>query len=245
MCRVFEEGIPRVSALALDADGGLYYSEELRNRRGRIVRRAADGFRHVALAGLSKPDGLLAYRGGIAISQEQGEFPLHWLHDGKITTLFTGRNVEGLSTNGHYLYAIEDDKQNGRILRYDPDSRKLAVLRSGLIEGEGIAVCPDGNIFYAEKGRNRIVRLRADGQSQVIRQDLNEPGFLFCDGEGLWITEDATHNARLMLLGPDGDLRVIARRLRAAQTFLPLGGGRFLLAEQGRNRILELERLPR
>ena len=162
MCRVFEEGIP-LSALALDANGGLYYSEELRNRRGRIVRRAADSFRHVVLAGLSKPDGLLAYRGGIAISQEQGEFPLHWLHDRKITTLFTGRNVEGLSTDGHYLYAIKDDKQNGRILRYDPDSRKLAVLRSGLIKGEGIAVCPDGNIFYTEKGRNRIVRLRADG----------------------------------------------------------------------------------
>jgi hypothetical protein len=79
----------------------------------------------------------------------------------------------------------------------------------------------------------------------VIRQNLNKPSFLFCDDEGLWITEDATHDARLMLLGPDGGLQVIARRLRAAQTFLPLGNDRFLLADQGRNRILELERLPR
>jgi hypothetical protein len=243
--RVHDDSIPHVSALALGADANLYYSEELRDRRGRIVRRMADGSRQEALAGLSKPDGLLAYRGGIAIAQEQGEFPVYWLHDGEIAELFVGRQIEGLSTDGHYLYAIEDVKENGRILRYDPDTREVAVLRSGLIEGEGIAVCPDGNVFYTEKARNRILRLQADGADQVIRQNLNKPGFLFCDGEGLWITEDSTHGARLMLLGPNGGLQVIARRLRAAQTFLPLGNDRFLLADQGRDRILELERLRR
>ncbi|MDR1228726.1 MAG: hypothetical protein LBK55_06875 [Azoarcus sp.] len=246
--RVYEDGVPRASALALGADADLYYSEELRDRRGRIVRRMADGSRREVLAGLSKPDGLLAYRGGIAIAQEQSESPVYWLHDGEIAALFVGRQIEGLSTDGRYLYAIEDIKENGRILRYDPDTREVAVLRSGLIEGEGIAVCPDGNVFYAEKGRNRIMRLQADGvdgADQVIRQNLNRPGFLFCDGEGLWITEDSTHDARLMLLDPDGGLQVIARRLRAAQTFLPLGEDRFLLADQGRNRILELERLRR
>jgi hypothetical protein len=45
-----------------------------------------------------------------------------------------------------------------------------------------------------------------------------------------------------MLLGPDGHLQTIARRIRAAQAFLPLGDDRFLLAEQGRNRVLLLER---
>jgi hypothetical protein len=243
--RVYENGVPRASALARGKDADLYYSEELPNRQGRIVRRMADGSRREALAGLSKPDGLVAYRGGIAIAQEQGEFPVYWLRDGEISELFVGRQVEGLSTDGRSLYAIEDTQENGRILRYDPDTREVAVLRSGLIKGEGIAVCPDGSVFYAEKGRNRIMRLQVDGADQVIRQNLNKPGFLFCDGEGLWITEDSTHDARLMLLGPDGDLQVIARRLRAAQTFLPLGNDRFLLADQGRNRILELERLRR
>jgi sugar lactone lactonase YvrE len=152
----------------------------------------------------------------------------------------------GFATDGCYLYAIEDVKENGCLLRYDPDTRELAVLRSGLIEGEAIAVCPDGSVFYAEKGRNRVGRLQADEPDQVMRKNLNKPGFLFCDSEGLWITEDAvTHDAWLMLLGPDGGLRVIARGLRAVQTFLPLGNDRFLLADQGWNRILEFERLPR
>ncbi|MDR0439579.1 MAG: hypothetical protein LBI59_01125, partial [Candidatus Accumulibacter sp.] len=145
--RVHDEGVARVSALAPGeggADADLYYSEERSDRQGRIVHRAADGSRHAALTGLSKPDGLLAWRGGIVISQEQGEFPVYWLHGGKTTPLFTGRNVEGLSTDGYYLYAIEDVKENGRLLRYDPANGDLAVLRSGLVEGEGIAVCPDG-----------------------------------------------------------------------------------------------------
>lgn len=65
---------------------------------------------------------------------------------------------------------------------------------------------------------------------------------LLCDSEGLWITEDSTHNARALLLPPDGPLQVIVRRLRSAQSLLPIGPGRYLLAEQGRDRILEIER---
>jgi hypothetical protein len=242
--RAHENDIPHVSALILGTNAELYYSEELSDRNGRIIRRAADGSRHVVLAGLSKPDGMISYLGGIAITQEQGEFPLYWLHDGKTENLFVGRYLEGISTDGHYLYAIEDAKVDGRILRYDPDTREATVLRSGLSESEGIAVCPDGNVFYTEKQRNHIMRLQENGQDRIVLQNLNKPSFLFCDAEGLWITEDATHNSRLMLLGPDGHLQTIARRIRAAQAFLPLGDGRFLLAEQGRNRVLLLERLP-
>ncbi|UTN83656.1 hypothetical protein NMC41_16620 [Pseudomonas aeruginosa] len=45
-----------------------------------------------------------------------------------------------------------------------------------------------------------------------------------------------------MLLPPEGPLQVIVRRLRSAQSLLPIGPGRYLLAEQGRDRILEIER---
>jgi len=65
-----------------------------------------------------------------------------------------------------------------------------------------------------------------------------------CNEEGLWITEDATHRARLLLLDRTGSLQTILRGLRSGQTVLPLAPGRLLLAEQGRGRILEVERLP-
>jgi sugar lactone lactonase YvrE len=243
--RDYLKDIPRVSALAWGADGRLYVSEELPRGKGRIIRIAADGSRDDVVTGLSKPDGMARYRNGIALSQEGGELPLLWWRDGQASALFAGRQLEGVATDGHYLYAIEDVREDGRILRYDPDTRGVATLRSGLRQGEGIAVCPDGAIFYTEKKSNHVVRMMENGQDQVVQQELNAPGFLFCDADGLWITEDATHGARLLLLDPGGRLQVIASRLRSAQTLLPTGDGRFLLAEQGRNRILRIERLKR
>ncbi|MDU5680234.1 MAG: FUSC family protein, partial [Pseudomonas aeruginosa] len=78
------------------------------------------------------------------------------------------------------------------------------------------------------------MRLHEGAEDEVVLNGLNAPSFLLCDSEGLWITEDSTHNARALLLPPDGPLQVIARRLRSAQSLLPIGPGRYLLAEQGR-----------
>ena len=50
--------------------------------------------------------------------------------------------------------------------------------------------------------------------------------------------------ARLLWLDTDGQLQVVADHLRSAQTLLEVAPDRFLLAEQGRNRILEIQRTP-
>lgn len=86
------------------------------------------------------------------------------------------------------------------------------------------------------------MRLHEGAEDEVVLNGLNAPSFLLCDSEGLWITEDSTHNARALLLPPDGPLQVIVRRLRSAQSLPYIGPGRYLLAEQGRDRILEIER---
>ena len=242
--RVYLDGIPQVSALAKDRDGTLYISKELGNERGLLFRRATSGSLTQAVVGLSKPDGLVAFHDGIAIAQEGGDLPVLWLHDGQTETLFQGRSVEGLASDGRYLYAIEDRPGDGRLLRFDPLTRVLTVLRSGLSEGEGVAVCPDGRLFYTEKGKRWVKHWQADGADVLVLEQLNAPGFLMCNDEGLWITEDSTHRARLLLLDRTGSLQTILRGLRSGQTVLPLAPGRLLLAEQGRGRILEVERLP-
>jgi hypothetical protein len=38
------------------------------------------------------------------------------------------------------------------------------------------------------------------GDDRVIAEGLNAPGFVQCTEDGLWITEDATHMARLLLV---------------------------------------------
>jgi hypothetical protein len=240
--RVYLDDLPQVSALAMDGAGALYISLERSNERGSILRREVNGTLSQALLGLSKPDGLVAFRDGIAIAQEGGDLPVVWLHGGRSEVLFHGRNVEGLANDGRYLYAIEDRAGDGRLLRFDPVNGVLTVLRDGLGEGEGVAVCPDGQLYYAEKKKRWVKRWQADGSDPVVVENLNAPGFLMCNDEGLWISEDATHRARLLLLDRMGVLHTILRGLRSGQTVLPLAPGRLLLAEQGRGRLLEVER---
>ena len=242
--RVYIDGIAHVSALAKDRDGALYISKELSHEQGILFSRAADGSLTQAVVGLSKPDGLVAFRDGVAISQEGGDLPVLWLHGGQMEILFQGRSVEGLASDGQSLYAVEDRKGDGRLLRFDPLTRVLTVLRSGLSEAEGVAICPDGQLFYAEKGKRWVKRWQADGADVLVLEQLNAPGFLMCNDEGLWITEDATHRARLLLLDRTGSLQTILSGLRSGQTVLSLAPGHLLLAEQGRGRVLEVERLP-
>lgn len=240
--RVLADDLPVVSALAADGQGGLYASLELKNGEGRIVQIAADGGRRTVKGGFSKLDGMVRYRGGIAYSQEEDHTPVRWWHGDRDDVLFDGRDVEELATDGRYLYAIEDRPQDARLLRYDPDSGEVTTLRDGLEVAEGVAVCPDGRLFYLEKKKGWVKRLQPDGHDTTVAEGLNAPGFLMCDGAGLWVSEDATHRARLLLLDDSGRVQVVLSHLRSAQTVLPVGPGRYVLAEQGRNRVLEITR---
>ncbi|MCO6058834.1 hypothetical protein NG726_19420 [Pseudomonas sp. MOB-449] len=242
--RIYLDAIERVSALVPDGQGGLYVSQEIQDGKGRLLRTTPNARDGVVESGLSKPDGMVRYRGGVAFSQEQGEHPVFWMNDQGTRQLFTADSVEGLTTDGHYLYAVEDLHGNGRLLRYDPESDSVTTLRSGLDEAEGIASCPDGRLFYTEKARGHVRQLLPDGQDSIVLDDLREPGFLLCNREGLWITEDATHLARVLLLNNQGSLSTVLSHLRSPQTIVEVSPGRYLVAEQGRNRVLELKRRP-
>ncbi len=133
------QDLPRISALAMDSEGRLFASQEYDQGLGRIVELLPTGEVLPRLTGLSKPDGMLAYRGGLVYSQEQGRHRVNWWHDVNSETLFEGNSVEELATDGYYLYAIDDVHGNGRLLRYDPLNRNLSVLRTGLDQAEAVA----------------------------------------------------------------------------------------------------------
>jgi DNA-binding beta-propeller fold protein YncE len=239
--RVVQTDIARVSALALDTQGRLYISQEFANGEGTILKQNSDGSLETVLHGLSKPDGLASYGDGVAVSQESGQLPLLLLQGDKVEPLFASDNVEGIASDGHYLYFIED-KQRGRLRRYDPSTAQVVTLREGLEEGEGVTVCADGRLFYTEKKKGWVKQWQASGEDTLVQAGLNQPGFLLCSADGLWISEDSTHMARLLLLDPSGQLQVILQHLRSAQTLIAVAPGRYLLAEQGRKRILEFKR---
>jgi hypothetical protein len=240
--------VPKAASLAPLADGSLMVSQELRDGKGSIMRILPDGAREVLVGGLSKPDGMTAAQGGWVFSQETGGAPVSLLKDGKVTDLFQGENVQGLWNDGDDLYAIEDRKDNGRLLRYRWRDGSLSVLRDRLDEAESITRCSDGRLLYTQKKQGVVRELKDDGSDPVVLDGLNKPTFLMCDPRGLWISEDSTHRARLLLVDAQGRQRTVLSFLKAPQSIVATAHGTYLVAEGGRNRVLELlppERLAR
>ncbi|SDY33598.1 hypothetical protein SAMN05216247_103423 [Pseudomonas salomonii] len=232
--------VPKAASLMPMPDGSLMISQELNDAKGSIVRIHPDGRRDVVVGNLSKPDGMFATHGGWVFSQETGNAPVSFLKDGVVSELFRGENVQGLWVEGDDLYAIEDRKDNGRLLRYRWGDQSLTVIRDKLHEGESITRCTDGRMLYTEKKKGVVRELTDDGSDPVLLSGLNKPTFLMCDERGLWVNEDSTHRARLLLIDKQGQQQTILSFLKAPQSIVPTDRGTYLLAEGGRNRVLEL-----
>nr|WP_240995310.1 MULTISPECIES: hypothetical protein [Pseudomonas] len=238
--RVLHRDVPKAASLAPLPDGSFMVSQELDFAKGSIVRIRPDDSREVVVSHLSKPDGMFATHGGWVFSQESAGKPVSFLKDGVVTELFKGESVQGLWDEGDDLYAIEDRTPFGRVLRYRWSDQSLTVLRDQVQEGESIVRCTDGRLLYNEKKKGVVRELTADGSDPVVLSHLNQPTFLMCDERGLWVSEDATHRARLLLIDKQGRQQTILSFLKAPQSIVATGRGTYLLAEGGRNRVLEL-----
>lgn len=238
--KVVHRDVPKAASLGPMQDGSLMVSQELPRGRGTIVRIHPDGRREVMVANLSKPDGMVASHGGWVYSQEVEGAMVSFLKDGEVIDLFKGAHVQGLWNDGDDLYAIEDRKGNGRLFRYRWKDRDLTVVRDDLNEAESITRCTDGRLLYTEKEKGVIHQLSEDRSDAVILANLNKPTFLMCDDRGMWISEDSTHRARLLLVDSHGEQRTILSFLKAPQSIVRTATGTYLLAEGGRNRVLEL-----
>lgn len=243
--KVIYKDVKKASALYKDQQGNLIVAEELNKSQGRIIKITPKGKRITLFDKLNKPDGITPFQGGIAFSQEGGIYPVNWLVNDKLHSLFEGTNVQGLTPYNHYLYAVEDRGQQSRILRYDSEANIVEVIRDNLNEAETLAICPNGKKFYNEKEIHRVRQLTVDGTDPIILdyKKTREPSILQCDENGLWISEDSTHMARLLLLTPEGELKTILSHLRAPQQLLKIANDTYYLAEGGRDRILELKRV--
>ncbi len=237
---VAHDRLPKVASMIPMADGTLILSQELDHGQGSIVQIAPNGSQKTLLNNLSKPDGMIAVRGGWVYSQEAEGAVVRYFKDGVSTDLFTGQKVQGLWDDGEYLYAIEDRKGDGRLLRYRWSDGALETIRDHLDEAESVTRCSDGRMLYTEKEKGVVRQLTNDGADPVVLADLNQPTYLLCDQRGLWISEDATHRARLLLLDSQGRLQTVLSFLKAPQMLTPTPKGTYLFAEGGRDRILEI-----
>lgn len=237
---VVQREVKKAASIVPLPDGGLLVSQELKDGQGNILRITPSGERKVVIDGLSKPDGLIAAQGGWVFSQETDDKPVQMLRDGKLSTLFQGTSVQGLWDDGDFLYAIEDRHDSGRLLRYRWSDGELNVVRDRLDEAESITRCSDGRLPYTQKNQGKLRQLSDDGNDPEILSGLNKPTFVMCDARGIWISEDSTHRARLLLWDGKGEPQTVLSFLKAPQALVADGKGGYLLAEGGRNRVLHL-----
>ncbi|MDD0971118.1 MULTISPECIES: hypothetical protein [Pseudomonas] len=244
---VLHDNVQKAASLAKGPSNEIVVSEELQNEAGNIIAIDSSGHRTLLVSKLSKPDGLAAFDGGYAFSQEGGAAPVSLLKNGVVTPLFDAINAQGLLADGDDLYAVEDRKLNGRLFKYNRVTGQTEILRDSLDEAESFTICPNGDRFYTEKGRNLVRRFTEDKKDPLFLgpEQVREPSYLLCDENGLWVVEDRTHLARVLLVSPQGAVSVIANHLRAPQVLMKLGSGndaKYALAEGGRSRILELKK---
>jgi len=237
--QVFAEDLDEVSALAFAGNGDLYATLEKRHGHGRLVR-IRHGVTHTLLDTLDKPDGILRRGNTLYLTNEAGSHALVAYESGVLRYLDGASAAEGIASAGpDKILIIEDKKQDGRLLRFDPATAEFEVVLDGLNEAEGVCQSPGGDIYYVEKPSDRLSRY-SGGEVTTAATGLMSPAFLNCLPDGsILITEDRTNFGRLLRYR-NGAIDVLASHLRSPQSVIIGADGDYYLAEQRKNRILRI-----
>ena len=73
------------------------------------------------------------------------------------------------------LMEIMEHQGTGRLLAYDPATKRTRVVSDGYVFSNGVALTSDGDILMNETGTYQLHRISPDGASRVIMDNL--PGF--------------------------------------------------------------------
>ncbi|MDB2439314.1 SMP-30/gluconolactonase/LRE family protein [Hellea sp.] len=78
-------------------------------------------------------------------------------------------------TLGASVLEISEHRGTGRLLAYNPATKRTRVVKDGYVFSNGVAMTSDGDILVNETGTYQMHRVSPDGRSRVIMDNL--PGF--------------------------------------------------------------------
>lgn len=237
--RVLAQGLGFPEAPVLLSDGSLVVTE-LARARGRVTRIDRDGGRLEPIAVTGRPNGLAVDRDGVLWVAESltpavlrlrldgnsevwtedcaGE-PLLWPNDlcfgpdGALYLTDSGVLVERLMDGDELRPGWESIELDGRVLRFDRETRSGEIIDRGLQFANGIAFGPDGQLYANEELTGNVYRYRRSRDGWVRDQFGNvlDPSWT---GTGLrgpdGMAFDRGGNLYVAVFG-QGDITVLAR----------------------------------
>jgi sugar lactone lactonase YvrE len=240
---VIAKDIELIDNVVVGQSGEIFVSSEVKGSGG-VVLQLTDGNPLVLLGHLSRPDGLAIGPGVLFITEEVGNGRVIQLNlDDRSHRIVTALDrPEGIEWMPNGTLVVAEDRQDGRIVRVTENGEVQPVFQH-LNRPEGLTIDSDGSIVVAETGSGRILRI-TDGSLKVIVGGLNSPDQVFRAPDGaIWISEDATPGR--LLRYRDGELEEVASGLSAPQGIAyDAANDRYLVAEQGRSRLLAFAREP-
>jgi hypothetical protein len=241
--RVFADKLPAVDGIVVRRDGGVYATQGLTERKGRVVYLHG-GRVEVIANNLERPSGLLISKYLLYVAEQ--------IDNGRVTeiSLLNNNNrrvVENLSNPQHIArlpdgdLVVTENGVSGRLVRLLSNGA-IEVVTSGLNSPEGLSVARDGTIYIGESGTGRVLAFK-DGVLDVVIDDLDELGQIEAALDGtLWISEQGSLGRLLRL--KDGALETVLSGLKDPRGIALMENGAVLVAEQGRARILLVEPRP-
>ncbi len=239
--KVLAENLYGVDNVVVGSQGELFASFET-PEHGHVARIQGSDVEDIAVE-LHRPDGLAIQDPYLFITEEvdNGSVTRIDLRDLSTTILTRLRGPEGIEVlpNGSLLVA---EDHGGRIVLVSQNGQ-TEILAKGFRQPEGLAVATDGTIYLAETKTGRVLAV-SHGQLFSFIEGLDHPDQVEIAPDGaLWITEDAKPGRLLRYF--NGRTETVMSGLMAPQGIAFGANGDVYVAEQGRNRILAVNKLPR
>ncbi len=117
----------------------------------------------------------------------------------------------------HFTRDLIEHQTTGRLMKYDPNTKKASVLASGFQFSNGVAFGPDRSwLLVAETGNYRLTRVDLDGKISVFADSL--PGFpdnitWSQDRQVFWVAIGSPRNALIDTWAPYPFIRQMVLRL--------------------------------
>jgi sugar lactone lactonase YvrE len=127
---------------------------------------------------------------------------------------------------------------NGDVARWRPSKGESQVLASGFDQLQGVALAPNGGVYFVELGKSRVLSCTAGGQVEEQASGLSQPSGVAVATDGTCYVSEAGAGKVVTLSG--GQARTVVDGLRKPQGILVRGESLYIV-DVGAKEVIEYD----